>query len=212
MNAEVAALLLRRELVLEVHRRRARLDHLLHQLERVQRAAEAGLGVGDDRGEPVRRLPSFAVIDLVGALQRLVDPLHDRRNRVRRIERLVGVHVTGKVGVGGDLPAAEVDGLQAGADLLNGLIAGEGAEGGDVRLSLQKVPQPLRAHFRERVPDVDRTAEAVDVIRGVVAGDAVPARVVLPVALEGFGFAYRLKSSRHSISSVFAITQSRDAM
>ena len=54
LAAEVAALLLRRELVLEVHARGAGLDHRLHQLERVERAAEAGLGVGDDRREPVR--------------------------------------------------------------------------------------------------------------------------------------------------------------
>ena len=53
LAAEVAALLLGRELILEVDGRRARLDHPLHQLERVQRPAEAGLRVGDDRDEPV---------------------------------------------------------------------------------------------------------------------------------------------------------------
>ena len=53
LAAEVAALLLRRELILEVDARRARLDHPLHQLEGVQRAAEAGLGVGDDREQVV---------------------------------------------------------------------------------------------------------------------------------------------------------------
>jgi hypothetical protein len=45
----VAALLLRRELVFEVDAGRTRFDHRLHQLEGVQRSAEAGLGVGDDR-------------------------------------------------------------------------------------------------------------------------------------------------------------------
>ena len=54
LAAQVAALLLGRELVLEVHAGGAGLDHGLHQLERVERAAEAGLGVGDDRREPVR--------------------------------------------------------------------------------------------------------------------------------------------------------------
>ncbi len=49
----VPALLLAGELVLEVDARRAGLDHRLHDLERVERAAEAGLGVGDDRGEVV---------------------------------------------------------------------------------------------------------------------------------------------------------------
>ena len=53
LAAEVAALLLGGELVLEVDGRGAGLDVRLHDLERVQRAAEPGLGVGDDRREPV---------------------------------------------------------------------------------------------------------------------------------------------------------------
>ena len=61
------------ELVLEVHAGGAGLDHRLHQLEGVERAAEAGLGVGDDRREPVRARLAFGVLDLVGALQRVVD-------------------------------------------------------------------------------------------------------------------------------------------
>ena len=52
LAAEMAALLLRRELVLEVDAGGARLDEGLHDLEGVERAAEAGLGVGDDRREP----------------------------------------------------------------------------------------------------------------------------------------------------------------
>ena len=56
LAAEMAALLLRRELILEVDACGARLDHPLHQLERVQRAAEAGLGVGDDREQVVDRV------------------------------------------------------------------------------------------------------------------------------------------------------------
>ena len=51
LAAHVAALLLRRELVLEVDARRAGLDHRLHQLEDVERAAEARLGVGHDRAQ-----------------------------------------------------------------------------------------------------------------------------------------------------------------
>ena len=58
----VPALLLAGELVLEVHARRAGFDHRLHDLERVERAAETGLGVGDDRREVVacRRAPRRA--------------------------------------------------------------------------------------------------------------------------------------------------------
>jgi hypothetical protein len=50
---------------------------------------------------------------------------------------LIGIHLAGKVGVGRNLPAAEIDCLEAGADLLNGLIAGKSAKGGDVRRVLE---------------------------------------------------------------------------
>ena len=72
LAAQVAALLLGRELVLEVHAGGARLDHGLHQLEGVERAAEAGLGVGDDRREPVDRVvpPSACSIWSAALLER----------------------------------------------------------------------------------------------------------------------------------------------
>ena len=78
LAAEMAALLLRRELVLEVDAGGAGLDERLHQLERVQRAAEAGLGVGDDRREPVRPVLPLGRVDLVGAKQRVVDAASTR--------------------------------------------------------------------------------------------------------------------------------------
>ncbi len=82
LAAEVAALLLGRELVLEVHARRARLDHGLHELEGVERAAEARLGVGDDRRQPVAAVAApLGMLDLVGAEQRLVEPADERRRR-----------------------------------------------------------------------------------------------------------------------------------
>ena len=67
-SAEVAAFFLGGELIFEMDRRRAALDHLFHQLECVQTSAEARLGIGHDRREPVRVAFSFAVIDLIGAL------------------------------------------------------------------------------------------------------------------------------------------------
>ena len=62
------------ELVLEVHAGGAGLDHRLHQLERVQHAAESGFGVGDDRREEIDVALAFHVLDLVGARERVVDP------------------------------------------------------------------------------------------------------------------------------------------
>src|SRR5690348_8265702 len=53
LAAEVAALLFRCELVFEVNPGDTRLDIGLHDLEAVERPAEAGFGIGDDRREPV---------------------------------------------------------------------------------------------------------------------------------------------------------------
>ena len=81
LAAEMAALLLARELVLEVNAGGARFDIGLHDLEAVERAAEAGLGIGEDRREPVALRAAFEMLDLVGALQRPVDLA--RRARAR---------------------------------------------------------------------------------------------------------------------------------
>ena len=49
LAAHVPALLHRGQLILEVHAGGAGLDHRLHQLERIEHAAEAGFGIGHDR-------------------------------------------------------------------------------------------------------------------------------------------------------------------
>ena len=61
---QVAALLLGRQLVLKVHARRAGLDHGLHQLVAVERAAKAGLSVGHDGRKPVALGAALGVLDL----------------------------------------------------------------------------------------------------------------------------------------------------
>ncbi len=173
LAAEVAALLLRRQLVLVVDGRGAGLDHRLHQLERVQRAAEAGLGVGEDRDEPPRRRVALGPVDLVGAQQRIVDAADERRSGVGRVEALVGVHVPREVGVGGDLPAGDVDRLQAGLHHLHRLAARECAERADESVAAQQLPEPLCAETRERVLDVDGAAQALHVLLRVGPRDAV---------------------------------------
>ena len=166
----------------------ARVDHRLHQLEGVQHAAEPGLGVGDDRREEVDVALAFHVLDLVGAHERVVDPAHDLRHRVDRVERLVRIHLAGDVRVGGDLPAGQVDGLEARLHLLQRLVAGHRAQRVDERLVVHQLPQLLGAAARERVLDVDRAAQAHDVLRRVAALDALPARVLRPVLLESCRF------------------------
>ncbi len=182
LAAEVAALLLGRELILEVDPGGAGLDERLHQLERVERTAEAGLGVGDDRREPVGAVLALGGVDLVGSQKRVVDPLHERRRAVRRVEALVGVGVAGEVRVGRDLPAGEVDRLQAGLHHLHGLRSGQRAERGDVVLGVQQLPQALGAEARQRVLDVEATADALDVVLHVGAFDPRPATVRLACA------------------------------
>ena len=124
LAAKMTALLCRRQLIFEVNASRAGLDHRLHQLERVQRAAEAGLGVGDERNKPIDAVLAFGVMDLVSARKRIVQPAAKVRHRIGRVEALIGIHLPGVVGVGRNLPAADIDGLQSGGDHLHRLIAG----------------------------------------------------------------------------------------
>jgi hypothetical protein len=120
-----------------VHACRARLDHRLHQFERVERPAEAGLRVGDDRRQPVCAVPALGVLDLVSAQQGVVQAPDERGRRVGRIQALVGVRVPGQVGVGGDLPAGQVDRLQAGLNHLHGLSARHRAQRRDTGLGVE---------------------------------------------------------------------------
>ena len=106
---------------------------------------------------------AFGPLDLVGAREGVVDALDDRRHRVHRIERLVRVHLAGDVGVARDLPAREVDRLQAGLDLLHRLVAGERAERVDEGLGVDQVPELLGAASRQRVLDANRAGETDDV-------------------------------------------------
>src|SRR5712692_5721902 len=102
----------------------ARFDHGLHQLEGVEVGAESGFGVGDERSEPVNVniIVAFGVVNLVGAHQGLIDAAHQIGHAVCGIETLVGVRLAGVVGVGGDLPAAYIDGFQSSLYLLDRLV------------------------------------------------------------------------------------------
>ena len=111
LAAHVATFLLGRELVLVVDAAGTGLDHVAHQLEGVDRTAEAGLGVGHDRQIVVNAGATLEAVDLVGAHQRVVEALDQRGDAIDRVERLVGIGVTRGVGVGSDLPARDVNGL-----------------------------------------------------------------------------------------------------
>ena len=164
--------------------RRPRLDHGLHQLERVQGAAEARLGVGDDRCEPVGLCPPLRPLDLVGPQERIVD-LADHGGRAGgRVEAEVGIHLAGLVVVRGHLPPAHVDRRDAGLHDLDGLVAGEGAERPDILPGLHQVPEPRGSHCGQRLLDPNRPPQPYHVAGSVGPPDPAPAGVVRPLALE----------------------------
>ena len=180
LAAHVPALLGGGQLVLEMHAGGARLDHLLHQLEGVQHPAEAGLGVRHDRLQPVDRVIALGVVDLVGAAQRVVDAPYDRGHGVGRIQRLVGIHLPGEIGIAGHLPARQVDRIESGLHLLHRLVAGQRAERVHERLVVEITPELLRSVARDRVLDGDGATQAHDVAGLVAARDAPPARAFAP--------------------------------
>ena len=49
---------------------------------------------------------------------------------------------------------------------------------------MQQIPKPFRAHLGERVLDLHGSAQPQHILGGVVAGDSVPARIALPLALK----------------------------
>jgi hypothetical protein len=67
------------------------------------------------------------------------------RHRVDRIQRLVRIHLARDVGVRRDLPARQVDRLEAGLDLLHRLVAGQRAERVDEGLFVDQLPELLGA-------------------------------------------------------------------
>ncbi len=169
----MAALLLGGELVFEMDRSGPGLDIGLHDLEAVQWPAEPGLGIGDDRHEPVALCPAFADLDLVGALEGAIDPPRQLGPGIGGIERLVGVHRAGGVGVGRDLPAREVDCVEPGADLLHCLVASHSTKGPHWFVALQHLPQPIRPAAGQSLFDDHRSAQRLNFRRAIAASYSV---------------------------------------
>ena len=171
-TAEMAALLFRSELVLEVDACRAGFDIGFHDLEGIERAAESGLGVGDDRGEPIACDLAFGMFDLVGALEGAIDPAGEFGAGIGRIERLIGIHGASDIGVGRDLPTGEIDRLQAAANHLHRLVAGDRAKRMDMGPIIQQFPKLVGAPFGERIRDRKRAAQPHDILGAIGPADA----------------------------------------
>src|SRR5262245_56887963 len=91
LASHVTALLFARQRVLKVNGGRARFDHGFDHFEYIQWPTETGFGIGNDWNEPIDFISSFGVIDLIGALECLVDSFHDRGDTVGGIKALVRV-------------------------------------------------------------------------------------------------------------------------
>ena len=140
LAAEMTTFLFRSELVLEMHAGSARLDHRLHQFVGVERAAEAGFGIGNDRRHIINAVIALGMSDLIGAAQRVVDAPDDSRDRIHRVQRLVRIHLPRCVRIRRNLPAGEIDRLQSGFDLLHRLVAGQCAQRRDKWLGVEQMP------------------------------------------------------------------------
>ena len=176
LAAQMAALLLGRELILEVNARGARLDIGFHDLECVERSAESGFRVREDRREPgVDAAFAFGVLDLIGALERAVDLADKLRAGIGGIKTLIGIHRARGVGVGGNLPARQVDRFEPGAHHLHRLVARQSTQRRDESLRVKQVPKPVRAAFRQRVILHQRAAQAFDIGGPIGPLDAVEA-------------------------------------
>ena len=158
----------------------AGIDHRLHQFIRIQDAAKTGFRIGDDRGKVIDIALPFRPLDLVRALECIVDALDDHRYRVCRIQRLVRIHFTGEVGIASDLPARQVNRFQAGLDLLHGLVTSQCAERVDEGFVIDEVPQLFCAALGQRMFDSERTAQAHHVFCRISAGNAFPAWILGP--------------------------------
>jgi hypothetical protein len=180
-----------------VNASRACLDHPLHELERVQRPAEAGFRVGDDRGEPVRVALALGPFDLIRSAQSVVQPSDHGGCAVRRVKTLVGVDLAREVSVRSDLPSGEVDRLETGLDHLYGLSARESPERAHVILPGQELPEAFGTEPRQRVLDENRAANPNHVRRLVRPLDAAPA-VSAPLARERVDLSVQLQSSPSS--------------
>ncbi len=176
LAAEMAAFLFRRQLVLEMDAGGAGLDKGLHQFKRIERPAEAGFRIGDDRRIPgFHRARPFRRLDLVGALQGAIDAARQFRAGIGRIERLVGIHGAGDIGVGRHLPARQIDRLQPGAHHLHGLVARHGAEAVDEIVFVKQPPQPVGAVFGKRVAERQRAAQPRHVVTRIGPLDTLKA-------------------------------------
>ncbi len=124
------------------------------------------------------------MVNLVGSEERLVQTAHEVRDAIGRIQTLIRIHLRGVVGIGGDLPAADVNRFQAGGNLLHGLVPRHRAEGGGIGFGMKQTPEALGSEARKRVFDVHRAAQVLHILLTIGALDSRPAWICLPLRVQ----------------------------
>ncbi len=77
-------------------------------------------------------IESLGGMNLVGAQKCVIDSANNFGYAIGGIQTLIGIHLAGKIGIGGNLPAGEVNCFQPGFHLLQCLIACEGTKRLDI--------------------------------------------------------------------------------
>src|SRR5258708_21157430 len=172
--AHMAALLRRRQLIFEVYGGRSCFDHALHQFEGIEYASKSSFRVRHDRQHPVDRVRALTMGNLVSTQQRTVQSPHHAWNTIRRVQALVGIHLSGQISVSRHLRTAQVDRLQPRLSHLHRLVSGECAKCRDVSLLVQKAPELLRTCAGKRVLDSYCPAQSIHVFHRVRAYDSAP--------------------------------------
>src|SRR5918992_655916 len=184
-----------------MHTRCAGLDHVFHQLKGVQYAAKTRLRIRHDGQKPIDAVVAFGVMDLIGADQGIVDPADHRGYAVDWIKRLIGIHGKGAIGIGRDLPAAQIDRLEPGLGLLHRLIAGQRAQGANEILAMNEPPQLLCTPLGQGIFDWHRPAQAHYIRRAIAALNISPAGILRPLLFQFPRFVF----GRHHYSPVLTL-------
>ena len=141
---------------------------------------------------------SLGALDLISTLERCIHAPHELRNAVRRVERLVRVGRASEVRIRRHLPAAHVDCLESGTDLLHRLVPGDRAERSHIRFLAEQPPQPCGAVLRQRVFDAHRAAQPENILRRVGPHHALP--TPRRSVNKGIAIDSRIRGVRHDLS------------
>ena len=175
--------LYRRQLIFKMNTGCTCFNHAFHQLVRIQHAAKAGFGISHDGCEVIDIAIAPGPLDLVSTSEGIVDPAHHGRDRVDRIQGLIGIHGLGCIAIGSNLPTGKINGFYSGLDLLHCLTAGNSAQAIDIIFLVDQFPQFFRTTTRQCMFFLYRATQTNDIFRAIVPCYVLPARIVCPVLL-----------------------------